>query len=257
MKKEIILEKKGSTAIITLNRPEQKNAIDLRVRQALNEAWETMDSDEDILSVILTGGEQIFSTGQDLTELSAFREKERIADLPLNNLKTFGAEFKKPVVAAISGHCLGSAFLMTLVGCDIRVASHTALFGMPEVRVGVPPSLGILPLMAMHFTPAIAAEILLLGKNISAENAYLNGYVNKIVPPEQLLSEAQKYADQINALSPLIVRNVKEVLRCVTAPDPRALALSNAMCLLGRHSEDYLEGPRAFREKRPPEWKGR
>jgi len=172
-------------------------------------------------------------------------------------LKTFGAEFKKPVIAAISGHCLGAGFLLTLVGSDIRVASHTARFGMPEILVGVPPSFGIPPIVAMHFTPAIAMELLLQGRNLSAEDAYRSGYVNKVVQTEQLLSAAQKYADQINGLSPLIVRNVKEVIRSVTTPDPKAVALSNAMCMLGRHSEDYLEGPRAFQEKRPPEWKGR
>lgn len=257
MEKEIIIEKKGKTAVITLNRPEKKNAVDLQIRQTLCESWETLDKDENIWSVIITGGEKVFSTGQDLDELSEFRKKEPIADLPLNNTKTFGSEFKKPVIAAISGLCLGAGFILTLVGCDIRVASNTAIFGIPEVRVGIPLSLGIPPIVAMHFTPAVAMELLLLGNNITAEDAYRSGYVNRVVPPEQLLSEAMKFADQINSLSPLMVRNVKEVMRCVTAPDPKALAMSNGVCMLGRHSEDYREGPRAFREKRPPEWKGR
>lgn len=257
MEGAVILEKKGKTAIITLNRPGHKNAIDLSVRQALCDAWESLEQDEEVLSVILTGGDEIFSSGQDLEELSEFRKKEKCADLPLNNPKTFGAEFKKPVIAAISGHCLGAGFFLTLAGSDIRVASHTALFGMPEVMVGVPLSFGIPPIVAMHFSPAVATELLLLGRNISVEKAYQSGYVTKIVPPERLLTEAQKYADEINALSPLMVRNVKEVLRSVTAPDPRALARSDEVCMLGRHSEDYIEGLKAFQEKRPPEWKGR
>ncbi len=257
MSKEIILEKKKKTGIITLNRPKQKNAIDLALRQALCEAWEDLEQDEEIRSVIITGGEQVFSTGQDLAELSAFRKKERFADLPLNNLKTFGAEFQKPVIAAVSGHCLGAGFLITLVGSDIRLASHTALFGMPEVKIGVTPSFGISPYVAMHFTPAVAMELLLLGKNISAEDAYRGGYVNELVPSEQLLSAAWKYADKLNALSPVVTRNVKEVLRRVTSPQAADLALSDAVSRLGRHSEDYLEGPRAFLEKRHPKWKGR
>jgi enoyl-CoA hydratase/carnithine racemase len=257
MENKVLIEKKGETAILTLNRPAQKNAIDLDVRQALCEAWESLDRDPDTWSVILTGGEQVFSVGQDLVELNAFRKTEQIADLPLNNPRTFGSEFKKPVIAAISGYCLGAGFLLSLVGCDIRVATHTALFGMPEIKVGLPPSFGIPPLVARHFTPAVAMELLLLGNNISAEDAYRSGYVNKVVPPEQLLLEAHNYADQINAFSPLMVKNTRQVLRYVTAPDPMASALSDAVCMLGRHSEDYLEGPRAFREKRKPEWKGK
>jgi dehydration protein DpgD len=257
MASEVIFEKKGKTAYITLNRPDKKNAFNLAMRRELARVWEIIDDDSEIWSVILTGGEKVFSTGQDVTELSEFKEKDPLADLPLNALETFGSNVKKPVVAAISGYCLGFGFLMTMVASDIRIASSTAKFGMPEVKIGVPPSMGIPAILANHFPPAIAMELLLLGKMIDVETAYQIGYVNKIVSPDKLISTAEEVAEEINQYSPLILKNVKEVFKQITSPDQKAIALSNALCLIGRHSEDYIEGPRAFKEKRKPIWKGK
>lgn len=257
MSSDLLFEKKGRIAFITLNRPAQHNAVNLAVRQGLCNAWEEIERDEDIRSVIITGGEKVFSTGQDVIELAQFKEQDPLGNLPLNDLRTFGAEVKKPVIAAVSGHCLGFGFLITMVAADIRIASNTARFGMPEIKVAVPPSLGIPPIAARHFPPAMAMELFLTGESITADDAFRVGFVNKIVSPDKLLSTAEEYAEKINRFSPLIVKNIKEVYRRVTAPDPRDMAFSEAMCLLGRHSEDYLEGPRAFREKRKPEWKGR
>jgi enoyl-CoA hydratase/carnithine racemase len=97
----------------------------------------------------------------------------------------------------------------------------------------------------------------MLGHNISAQDAYRSGYVNKVVSPRDLIAQAEKYADEVNTLSPFLVKKIKEISRYIAAPDPKEIALSNAICMLCRHSEDYVEGPRAFKEKRKPEWKGR
>jgi enoyl-CoA hydratase/carnithine racemase len=253
---EIIYQKKGKTAYIILNRPQQRNAINLEIRKGLREAWRKIEDDSEVRSAIITGGEKLFSTGQDLIELAEFRKREPIADLPLNDLETFGFGVKKPVIAAISGHCLGAGFLLTTIASDIRIASNTAVFGLPEVKVGVPLSFGIPPIVSRHFPPAVVSELLMLGNNLTAEAAYRHGYINKIVAPEGLLSEAEKYAENINELSPLFVRNIKEVLRYEIIPDPKTIAFSNALCLLGRKSEDYIEGVKAFKEKRKPQWKG-
>ncbi len=250
-------EKTGKTATITLNRPAQDNAINRQVRQALLEAWHEVNADPDILTVILTGGEAIFSTGQDVVELAEFKKRDPLANLPLNDLRTFGSEVEKPVIAAISGHCLGFGFLLAMVAADIRIASQTARFGLPEVRMAVPPSLGIPPILARHFPPAMAMELCLTGASITAEDAHRVGFVNRIVSPDVLLSTAEAYAQKINRFSPVIVKGIKDVFKRVISPDPKDIALSEAMCMLGRHSEDYLEGPRAFLEKRHPEWKGR
>ncbi len=257
MKKEIVFEKKGKTAYIILDRPEKGNTINLAMRQQLRNAWKEIDTDPNVRSVIVTGGEKVFSTGLDLVEVEEFRKREPIAELPLNSPDTFGAHTKKPVIAAISGYCLGAGLFLTLVAGDFRVASHTAIFGMPEVRAGIPPSLGIPPILARHFPPALAAEILLLGNNITAEDGYRCGYINRIVDAENLMPTAEEYAHRINSFSPLLVRNIKEVLKAATTPDPQTVAFSNAICRLGRHSEDYIEGLKAFREKRKPDWKGR
>jgi enoyl-CoA hydratase/carnithine racemase len=253
---EIIFQKKGKTAYVILNRPEQKNAINLGMRRGLREAWERIAQDSEICSVIITGGDKIFSAGQDLIELAEFRKKEPVSDLLLNDLETFGANIKKPVIAAISGYCLGAGFLLTLMASDVRIASNTAIFGMPEVKVGVPLSLGIPPTIVKHFPPAIALELLMLGNNLTAEDAYRNGYVNKIVAPEDLLSEAERYANNFNELSPLLIKNIKEIVRFETVPDAKTIALSNTKCLLCRRSEDYIEGLKAYKEKRKAQWKG-
>src|SRR3989339_56972 len=257
MASDIIFQKEGRTAYITLNRPNQKNAINMSIRQSLCDAWDEINNDSNVCSVIITGGDKIFSAGQDLIELSDFGKKEPIAELPLNTPETFGVNIKKPVIMAISGYCLGVGFFFTIVAGDIRIASDTAKFGMPEVNVGIPPGFGIPPILSKHFSPSITSEILMFGYNITAEDAYRSGFVNKVVPPDELLSTAEKYADRINQFSPLIVKNIKDVLRNVTTPDRTALKYSDALCLLGRHSEDYIEGPMAFREKRKPVWKGR
>jgi enoyl-CoA hydratase/carnithine racemase len=251
----LVFEKRDHTAYVILNRPEQKNAINLEMRQGLRQAWKEVDEDSDIFSVIVSGGEEVFSVGQDLLELEEFKERDPIQDLPLNTLETFGSEVGKPVIAAISGYCLGYGFLLTMVGCDLRIATTSALFGMPEIKVGVPPSLGIPAYVDRHFPPAVAMELLLAGNFISSEAAYRYGYVNRIVPPSEMMKEAERTARIINAYSPFMVRNIKKMVRFPLTPDSGAMAYSQAICLYCRHSPDYLEGPKAFKEKRPPQWK--
>jgi enoyl-CoA hydratase/carnithine racemase len=257
MTSDIIFKKEGQTAYVILNRPKQKNAINFSVRQGLCDAWDEINRDSNICSVIITGGEQTFSAGQDLAELSDFRKKDPFGELPLNCLETFGDNIKKPVIMAISGHCLGAGFLFAMIAGDVRIASNSAVFGMPEINVGVPPAFGLPVILAQHFPPAMTSELLMFGNNFNADDAYKIGFVNKVVPPDVLLTTAKQYADKINKFSPLIVGNIKEVLKKALGPDQVALEYSIAMCQLGRRSEDYIEGPRAFREKRKPVWKGR
>jgi enoyl-CoA hydratase/carnithine racemase len=177
--------------------------------------------------------------------------------LPLNDLETYGVNVTKPVIAAVSGYCLGVGFLMTMISCDLRIASETALFGMPEVKIGVTPSYGIPCYVAKHFPPAMAMELLMLGRNLTAREVHRVGYVNQVVAVEDLLSVAESYAETINGYSPLVMKNIKATSRFECSPDAKSIAFSNAVCRVSRYSEDYLEGPRAFAEGRKPIWKGR
>lgn len=254
---EVLYEKKGKTAYITLNRVDKNNAMNLATRKALAGYWQEAEVDPEVWSIILTGGENVFSTGLDMAELAEFRKKELLGDLPYTGMDVFGADVSKPVIAAVGGFCLGGGFAMTMVAADLRIASSTARFGMPEVKIGITPAFGIPPMLAAHFPQSVVLEMLLLGRNLSAEDAFRFGYVSRVVPPEGLLAAAEAVAGELNKMSPLVVRNIKQVIRTVTAPDPKGIAFSNAVCLMSRYSEDYIEGPRAFKEKRPPVWKGR
>ncbi|OPY86618.1 MAG: putative enoyl-CoA hydratase echA8 [Smithella sp. PtaU1.Bin162] len=258
MAAEVVLyEKKGKTAYITLNRPDKNNAINMEARKTLAGLWCEADTDPEVWSIILTGGDRVFSTGLDMAELAEFRKKELLGNMPYTGMDVFGAHVSKPVIAAVSGYCLGGGFLMTMVAADLRIASRTAKFGMPEVKIGITPGLGIPVMLTAHFPQNVALDMLLLGHNLSAEDAYRFGYVSRVVPPGELLAEAEAVAKEINDMSPLVVKNIKRVIRTVTAPDSKGVAFSNAVCLMSRYSEDYIEGPRAFREKRKPAWKGR
>ena len=258
--KEVNLEKKGKTAYVTINRPEHKNAINFEVRKGLCEIWREIENDSSIWSVIVTGGEKVFSVGIDILEIKNFREKYPldnvpVVPLPLNTPGTAGRDVSKPIIAAISGYCLGWGLLFAIDGADIRIASDTAEFGMPELKRGIIPSLGFQPKLAKFFPPGIAMELLITGKNISAEVAFRFGLVNKIVPVKDLMSAAQEYADTINELSPYLVAKVKEIFRKVTASDCAKVSYSDAVASEGRFHPDFLEGIRAFAEKRKPQWK--
>ena len=162
---------------------------------------------------------------------------------------------RKPIIVAVSGFCLGWGFLFAMEGADIRIASPTAVFGMPELKRGIIPFLGFQPKLAKYFPSAVAMEMLITGRNISAEDAFRFGFLNKIVPAKDLLSSAQEYADLINDMSPYLVTQVKQIYRDVTAVDPARISYSDAVASEGRYHPDYTEGVRAFAEKRKPQWK--
>ena len=262
-------EKRGHIAYITLNRPEVRNAIDPELMVRLAEAWLDYDQDDELRVAIVTGaGDQSFCAGADLKRLipllTGAREPEdewdhRLrADASLGRTALLrGNDLFKPVIAAINGHCLAAGTEL-VQGTDIRIASENATIGLTEVKRGIVPAGGGLMRMPRQVPFAKAMEILLVGDSISAEEARLIGFVNYVVPQSELMAKAEEFAAKIAANGPLAVRKVKEaVIRGAGQPLKEAQQIENEVIAAVMTSEDAREGPRAFIEKRPPQYKGR
>lgn len=241
-------------AIITINRPEQRNALSREVREALRDAWLRFEGDPALRIAILTGaGEKSFCAGGDLKEMVDTGMKVPARDfipIPYDNL-----ELTKPTIAAVNGFAFAGGWLIAQA-CDLCVASTNAKFAITEVKVGRG-SPWAAPLI--HMIPQrIFMEIVLTGKPITAQRAYEVGLVNRIAEPEALMDTAIELAKEILEGAPLSVKAARETVMLATEMG-RAAALQAARAAheLTYNSEDAQEGPRAFAEKRKPEWKGK
>jgi enoyl-CoA hydratase/carnithine racemase len=241
-------------AVITLNRPEARNALGKEIREGLFAAWDRFERDPALRVAILTGaGDKAFCAGGDLKEMTEIRMTVPPRDMfpvPGDNV-----ELSKPSIAAVNGVAFAGGWMIAQA-CDLCVASTSARFAVTEVKVGRS-SPWAAPLI--HMIPQrIMMEILLTGKPISAQRAYEIGLVNRLAEPGQLMDSALALATEILDGAPLSVRAARETVMLATEMG-RSAALQAA-----RHasehcyrSEDAQEGPRAFAEKRPPQWKGR
>jgi enoyl-CoA hydratase/carnithine racemase len=246
-------KKDGRIAIITLNRPEVLNAINAELSHELNEAMKAFRDDADLWVCIITGaGDRAFSAGADI---KGFRPGPRETNITTERVRA--DQIWKPFIAAIHGYCLGGGLELTLT-CDLRIAADNARFGLPEIKVGVIPAGGGMSRLPRFIPRAKAAEILLMGQFINAEEAYRIGLVNKVVPRDQLMPTALQWANTICEAGPLQTRAVKEVMiRGYNMPLDDSLRLEREIADRIRNSEDFLEGTRAFVEKRIPKWKGK
>lgn len=241
-------------AIITLNRPETRNALSKDVRQGLFSAWERFESDANLRVAILTGaGEKAFCAGGDLKEMV-----ERGLTVPPRDMFPVpydSIELSKPTIAAVNGVAFAGGWMIAQA-CDLCVASTTAKFAVTEVKVGRS-SPWASPLI--HMIPQrIMMEILLTGKPITAHRAYEIGLINRVVEPEALMDAAILLASAIIEGAPLSVRAARETVMLATEMG-RSAALEAARYAseLCYNSADAQEGPRAFSEKRKPKWQGR
>ena len=251
-------ERDGHVATITYNRPEVLNAINGALRQDLNAAWERFRDDTEAWVAIVTGAGRAFCVGADLRDgaHSAGRWPGSFWEIPTVNSFESGLEVWKPTIAAVHGYCLG--YGLTLVAaCDFVLAADDAEFGMPEVRLGVPTIVGAIRLPRRIGMQA-ALELLLTGERIDAARAAEVGLAGRVVPRDELLTEARRLADRLCAGAPLAVRAVKEMAyRGQTLPWTDAVRMGEAMRRLVGATEDAAEGRAAAAEHRAPTWRGR
>lgn len=254
MAEEILYENRGRVAVITINRPEARNAINTGVREGLVAAWERFAKDGEARAAILTGaGDQAFCAGADLKEMA----QTKLGTLPRNFLPTLNVNTRvtKPVIAAVNGVAYAGGWALVQM-CDIVVASEAARFAITEAKVGRGMPWAV-PLT--HMIPQkVLLEILLTGNPLTAQRAYEIGFVNHVVPAAQIMPKALEIAETIAENAPLTVAAAKEMVYLAT--DMGRLAGLEAARHLFDHvyrSEDAQEGPRAFAEKRKPQWKGR
>ncbi len=249
--------KEGKIAIFTINRP-PVNAINMEVVRELREALMSFRDDPDLWVGIITGaGEKAFSAGADIKDTLPFMKEHRDRPWEFPDSLWRGLEVWKPLIAAINGVAAGGGLEIALT-CDIRIASENARLGTPEVTLGLIPGWGATQRLPRVVPWAKAAEILLTGKLIDAQEAYRIGLVNEVVPPEEVMPRAMEWAGIICQAAPLAVRAAKEAMirgSSLTLED--GLRLENSLNTYLFGTEDFTEGTTAFVEKRKPDYKAK
>jgi len=253
----------GRIVVMTLNRPDQRNALSTELRQALNEGWLRFAEDDEAWVAIITGAGTAFCAGNDLRERRQVADGERpdprremqrqsTVNFPINE----SLNLWKPTIAAVNGYAVAGGFNLAMQ-CDIRIASETAEFGIAETRWNRTATW--LPHLTRHMNLSHALEIALWGdQRVSAQRAYEMGFVSRVVPPERLMDEAMSWAERMLWLAPRAVRNFKQgVYRSGGMSVDEARAFSIALQANQQGMEDSSEGLRAFAEKRKPEFKNR
>ena len=264
----LIVERSDGVLILTMNRPEAGNALSPEMLVRMAEAWYEFRDSPELRVAILTGsGDEHFSAGGDLKRTMPLITGARPAEDEwdeklLGNTTLFtdailrGFELYKPIIAAVNGSALGGGTEMTNA-CDIRIAAEHAVFGLPEAKVGLLPGGGSISRLPRQIPYARAMELLLVGDPIDAATALELGLLNYVVAKEQLRAKALSLATRIAANGPLAVRKIKEgVLRTSGVPLADALKVEDEVSIAVLTSRDAREGPRAFKEKRKPNFTG-
>ncbi len=252
-------KKEGRIAIFTLNRPEAMNAMNMEALRELHEAMVDFRDDPELWVGIITGaGEKAFCGGADIKDTLPFM-KEHLQDspwvVPTNPMR--GLDIWKPLIAAINGMALGGGLEIALA-CDIRIVSENSRLGLPEVTLGLLPGWGGTQRLPRMVPWCKAAEMVLTGRIIDAQEAYRIGLVNEVVPPEEVMPKAREWAEAICQVAPLAVRAAKEAMvrgYSLTLEEGLRLEYSLEAYLTG--TEDFAEGTAAFLEKRKPDFKAK
>jgi len=252
----VLAETHGRVGLARLNRPEAYNALNVQLMAELGEALSAWDADPAIGAMVITGNDRAFASGADIKEMS-----EATAVDMLNNDHIGGwdrvARMKKPVIAAVSGFALGGGCELAMM-CDMIVASESAIFGQPEINLGVIPGAGGTQRLIRAVGKTIAMEMVLNARRLTAQEAYQFGLVNRVCPVEEYLAKALDLAGQLAARAPIAIQMAKESVNKayeMTLSEGLAFERRNFYFLFS--TEDQKEGMDAFLNKRPAQWKGK
>ena len=252
----ILTETRGRVGLITLNRPQVMNALNNQLMREIMDALEDFDKKDDIGAMVITGNEKAFAAGADIKEMM---NKSIQQMMDTDHIAVFGRirTIRKPVIAAVSGWALGGGCEIAL-SCDMVIASESAKFGQPEINIGVIPGAGGTRRLTHVVGKALAMEMILNNRALSAQEALQHGLVNRVVPVDKYLDEALKLAEEIASRAPLAVRAAKKMINQTyeqTLSEGLTAEKQEFYNLFS--TEDQKEGMQAFVEKRKPEWKGK
>lgn len=255
----LILERDGAVAIVTINRPKVLNALNGQTLAELDVVMRDLQGDAGVRAIVLTGsGEKSFVAGADINELAVQtpvegKEHARYGQRIFDTIENLG----KPVIAAVNGFALGGGCELAMA-CTMRIAADTARFGQPEVNLGLIPGYAGSQRLPRIVGKGIALEILLTGDMVGAARAYEIGLVNRVVPASDLLTEARKLAQSLASKAPVAIRYILEAVhQGMEAPFSVAEVLETSLFGTIASSADMREGTKAFLEKRKAEWQGK
>ncbi|EGL81954.1 Enoyl-CoA hydratase/isomerase [Caldalkalibacillus thermarum TA2.A1] len=246
----------GPVAILRLNRPQVLNALNLALMDELVDQLKALQDDDSVRAIILTGNEKAFAAGADIDEMADVS----LAEIKMKNqflVWDIIPRFTKPLIAAVQGYALGGGCELAM-SCDMIIASENAVFGQPEINLGVMPGAGGTQRLTKALGKARAMEYLLTGKPLPARVAYECGLVTKLVPDELVMQEALSLAHEIAQKSPVAVTLIKEaVYKALDTPTQVGMDFERNAFYMCFGTEDRVEGMKAFQEKRTPQFKGR
>jgi len=252
----LLVTSEEQIGLIQLNRPKVRNALNRATMDEIVAALEAFEQDEGVRCVILTGNEQAFAAGADVNEFAGATPVQMLQSYRFQQWERI-RKFSKPLVAAVAGFCLGGGCELAMI-CDIIVAAETARFGQPEINLGIMPGAGGTQRLPRAVGKFRAMELILTGRQITAQQAYEWGLANRVVPAEVLLDETRALAREIASKPPVAVRIAKEaILKSLDTPLETGLDHERRLFYLLFSTEDKEEGISAFLEKRKADFKGR
>lgn len=252
----LLVERDGRVAVVLLNRPKQLNALSGELMSELVAALLELDADADVRAIVLGGNERAFAAGADIAELAAGTPISLYENRRIDAWDSIRA-VRTPIVAAVSGFCLGGGCELAML-CDSIVAAESATFGQPEINLGVLPGAGGTQRLTRAVGKALAMDMILTGRMLSAREALAFGLVARVVAQEAWLDEAKRVAHEIAAKSPISVRLAKEAIdKAFETPLSSGVEFERRSFYLARAADDATEGLNAFVEKRLPDFKGK